>query len=99
MAVLHHLTANLHTASENIVAALFLGATASLAWVLYRRYRASQELRIPFLKFEDGDDSRQRYATDSGTLFRIGYDKVLSFLFPCTLRIADDGASNHSHST
>ena len=73
MPVLHDFVATLHTASGN--AALLLGATATLAVLIYRRYRASQ-LTIPFLKFEDGDDSRQRYVTDSGSLFKIGYEKV-----------------------
>jgi len=75
MAVLHEFTSRFEPA--NAASALFFGLTATLALFLYRRYKAAQELKIPFLKFEDGDDSRQRYATDSGTLFKIGYDKYL----------------------
>jgi hypothetical protein len=54
-----------------------LGIAALVAWVGRIRHRASRELKLPFLRFEDGDDSRQRYVTDSGTLFKIGYEKYL----------------------
>ena len=61
-------------ANANVV--LLAGVAASVAWLLYRRYSASQELQLPFLKFEDGDDSRQRYVFDSPKLFKIGYERV-----------------------
>ncbi|KAK4235657.1 cytochrome P450 [Achaetomium macrosporum] len=54
-----------------------LGIAAFVAWVGRIRHRASREVKLPFLRFEDGDDSRQRYVTDSGTLFKIGYEKYL----------------------
>lgn len=68
------IAAVLKVANANVT--LLLGATATLAWLLYRRYRASRELELPFLSFEDGDDSRQRYVTESGKLFKTGYAKV-----------------------
>lgn len=59
------------------LAVLVVGFSIALAWALHSRQRASRELNLPFLRFEDGDDSRQRYVTDSGTLFKIGYDRYL----------------------
>lgn len=60
------------------VAVLVLSISIALAWALDSKRRASRELLdLPFLRFEDGDDSRQRYVTDSGTLFKIGYDRYL----------------------
>ena len=56
---------------------VILGVVAAVAWVARARHKASREADLPFLRFEDGDDSRQRYATDSGTLFKIGYDRYL----------------------
>lgn len=49
--------------------------TTTLAITFYHRWRASR-LRLPFLKFEDGDDSRQRYVQESGKLLKLGYEKV-----------------------
>lgn len=56
---------------------LILSFSIALAWALHSKRRASRELNLPFLRFEDGDDSRQRYVTDSGTLFKIGYERYL----------------------
>ncbi|KAK3369538.1 cytochrome P450 [Lasiosphaeria ovina] len=58
---------------------VILGIAAALAWAGLVRHKASRELKLPFLRFEDGDDSRQRYITDSGTLFKVGYDKYLRY--------------------
>ncbi|KAL2130490.1 hypothetical protein VTI74DRAFT_6344 [Chaetomium olivicolor] len=41
---------------------MVLGIAAFVAWVGRIRHRASREVKLPFLRFEDGDDSRQRYA-------------------------------------
>ena len=82
MAVLQKIVATLPSNTASPSAALLvlvLGVIATLALTLYRRHRASSELKLPFLRFEDGDDSRQRYATDSGTLFKIGYEKVSTY--------------------
>ena len=59
------------------LAVLLLSVSIALAWALHSKRRASRELDLPFLRFEDGDDSRQRYVTDSGTLFKIGYERYL----------------------
>ncbi|KAK0622525.1 cytochrome P450 [Immersiella caudata] len=60
-----------------LLTVVILGVVAAVAWVVRARHKASLEADLPFLRFEDGDDSRQRYATDSGTLFKIGYDRYL----------------------
>lgn len=57
-------------------AIIFIAVSAIALLGLYRRWRASRELRLPFLKFEDGDDSRQRYVTESTKLLKLGYEKV-----------------------
>ncbi|KAK0641430.1 cytochrome P450 [Cercophora newfieldiana] len=59
------------------VAIIFASISLTLAWALRTRQKASRQLNLPFLAFEDGDDSRQRYVTDSGTLFKIGYERYL----------------------
>lgn len=57
---------------------LVLAASALLAASYYfaKRFRKPVPLQLPYLKFEDGDDSRQRYATDTPALFQIGYERV-----------------------
>ncbi|PKS11763.1 hypothetical protein jhhlp_001752 [Lomentospora prolificans] len=61
----------------NIRGVLSIAVTTTLVLALYRRWKATRELRLPFLKFEDGDDSRQRYVTESGKLLSLGYEKYL----------------------
>ena len=50
--------------------------TAALAFALCRQWKRSRKLNLPYLKFEDGNDSRQRYVVESGKLLKLGYEKV-----------------------
>lgn len=61
---------------DNSQALLPAAVATTLVYAFYRRWKASRELRLPFLKFEDGDDSRQRYVQESGKLLKLGYEKV-----------------------
>jgi ent-kaurene oxidase len=59
------------------VAIAVLGIAVALGWVVHARRKAAREVDLPFLRFEDGDDSRQRYVTDSTSLLKIGYERYL----------------------
>lgn len=61
---------------DNPRTVLSVALTATALFAFYRRWKASRELKLPFLKFEDGDDSRQRYVAESGKLLKLGYEKV-----------------------
>ncbi|PGH19025.1 hypothetical protein AJ79_00059 [Helicocarpus griseus UAMH5409] len=53
-------------------------AAAAVALVLlYRRLVSQPKLNLPYLRFEDGNDSRERYVTDTPALLQIGYEKYL----------------------
>ncbi|PGH16795.1 hypothetical protein AJ80_05110 [Polytolypa hystricis UAMH7299] len=60
---------------------LIAGAAAAAValFALYQRLRSKPKdlLRLPYLKFEDGNDSRERYVTDTPALLQIGYDRYL----------------------
>lgn len=58
-------------------AILLVASTTTLVFAFYRRWKSSRQLKLPFLKFEDGDDSRQRYVEESGKLLKLGYEKVI----------------------
>ncbi|SPO07534.1 uncharacterized protein DNG_10228 [Cephalotrichum gorgonifer] len=68
----------LASALANPQAFLPVAFTTTLVFALYRRWKASRSLRVPFLKFEDGDDSRQRYLQESGKLLKLGYEKAFA---------------------
>ncbi|KAK1830680.1 cytochrome P450 [Podospora conica] len=74
MALIHLLAAG---QAHPALSVLILSISVTLAWVLHTKRKASREPNLPLLQFEDGDDSRQRYLTDSGTLLRVGYEKYL----------------------
>lgn len=39
-------------------------------------------LDIPLVEFGDGDESKLRYANETGNLLKKGYDKVCSMIYP-----------------
>ncbi|KAF4964952.1 hypothetical protein FSARC_7179 [Fusarium sarcochroum] len=57
--------------------ALAASALIAVSWLYSRFFRRPAPLDLPYLTFEDGDDSRQRHVTDTPALLQLGYDKYL----------------------
>ncbi|RDW93031.1 cytochrome P450 [Aspergillus mulundensis] len=57
---------------------LLTAAFAATAWLAFRLFtQTNAKLNIPYLSFEDGNNSIQRYARESGSIMRRGYDEYL----------------------
>lgn len=71
----------------NATSVVLVGAIF-LAYKIWDKYlRRNSLAHIPFHKFEDGDDSQERYIRDSEALLQSGYTKVgLSEAFECHCR-------------
>lgn len=55
---------------------LILAVVVAISFVVYRQRSRRLNIDLPWLRFEDGDDSRQRYVKETGALFIAGYNKV-----------------------
>ncbi|KAL4903349.1 cytochrome P450 [Aspergillus multicolor] len=57
---------------------VFLTAALALAtWLVLRLFTQNRKLDMPYLKFEDGNNSMERYARESGSIMTRGYELYL----------------------
>lgn len=61
----------------SIPAVLLAAVLGASTWILWRRFVASPpKLDLPYLQFDDGDNSDVRYKTQSRTIVSRGYKEV-----------------------
>ncbi|KAM7200665.1 cytochrome P450 monooxygenase [Naviculisporaceae sp. PSN 640] len=70
-----------------IPAALLAAILGAATWILWRRCTSSPgRLDMPYLQFEDGDDSEGRYKTQSQSIISRGYKEYLKHDKPFCMR-------------
>lgn len=57
-------------------ALVILAVFSTIGFALHQLRSRRLKIDLPWLQFEDGDDSRQRYVKETGALFIAGYNKV-----------------------
>lgn len=55
---------------------VILAVFSAIGFAFHQLRSRRLKIDLPWLRFEDGDDSRQRYVKETGALFIDGYNKV-----------------------
>ncbi|KAI1846208.1 hypothetical protein JX266_007733 [Neoarthrinium moseri] len=64
---------------------------ALFAWIIYyRKAAAPQKVKLPYVEFDDGDNSAERYRSDYEAILRKGYEQYTSKGLPYSMKDPND---------
>ncbi|KAK6064319.1 cytochrome P450 [Seiridium cupressi] len=70
---------------------VYSAAIALVAWIIYaRKAAAPQKVNLPYVEFDDGNNSPERYRSDYEAILRKGYEQYTSKGLPYSMKDPND---------